>query len=66
MAEKDDGAERELARQIVDQVRIVTDANRAILGVVLPDNPGRDATAVADALDSLHVALTQLQESLAS
>jgi hypothetical protein len=75
MAEKDDEAERradeqevrnrEFARQVVDQVRIVADANRAILHVVLPDDPGRDATAVADALDSLHVALTQLQESLA-
>jgi hypothetical protein len=50
--------------QVVDQTRIVIDASRAILHVMLPDDPGAEATAVADAFDSLQVSLTRLQKSL--
>jgi hypothetical protein len=55
---------RERSLHVVDQTRIVIDASRAILHVVLPDHLGAEATLVADAFDSLQVALTRLQESL--
>jgi hypothetical protein len=55
---------RKRSLQVVDQTRIVIDASRGILHAVLPDHLGAEATAVADAFDSLQVALTRLQETL--
>jgi hypothetical protein len=55
---------RELSVHVVDQTRIAVDASRGILHFVLPDHLGAEATAVADAFDSLQVTLTRLQESL--
>jgi hypothetical protein len=55
---------RELSGHVVDQTRIVVDASRGILHFVLPGHLGAEAAAVADAFDSLQVALTRLQESL--
>jgi hypothetical protein len=55
---------RELSKHVVDQTRIVADASRGILHFVLPDNPGPEATEVAELFDALQLALTRLQESL--
>jgi hypothetical protein len=63
-ARKQEARSRELSVHVVDQTRIMADASRGILHFVLPDHLGAEATAVADAFDSLQVALTRLQESL--